>query len=383
MKRKIIYLLIIILFLLPVKTAYAYNDYSSDYFIYQFDDYNLRFYSSGIGNENSGIYYVGQQLNNYEINSTLYKENKHLYGDFVWENPNYIIVEGDQNINIIFNSMFTDEHLVFAVKICGVKQYKKLYGGGEDPTIFYEGIIGCSISDVVPKFNLTNEQHEIVSGVFTYTGFDNTIAGKQDITWTFTPDDTLYEIKTGVIHINLKEPDNNVGMELTSVTEEILTPSLTASTLMLSSETSFDINLVDKPEKATYSWKSSNTEVATVNKSGVVQSISDGEAIITCTITTLDGKKQDLKSTVKVGMDDNFPVLSDDDITIDLNDTYKLNVENKESGSKIKFVSNDKTVAKVSTSGKITALKGGECVITVTITKGTEVIVLNCNVSVE
>jgi uncharacterized protein YjdB len=200
--------------------------------------------------------------------------------------------------------------------------------------------------------------------------------------------ENIYNSVSGTFNVVIESPtviDFNSLKNQSSNTETSDTvPSLTASTLMFSmTASSYDININNKPSSATYSWKSSNTKVAKVDSKGVVQGVSDGEAIITCSITTPDGKKQDLKSTIKVGQDDNFPVLSDNDLIIDVNDTYSLKVENKESGSTVRFTSSNKSVAKVSTSGKITGVSVGKTVITTTITKGTDVVVLQCNVEVE
>ena len=47
-------------------------------------------------------------------------------------------------------------------------------------------------------------------------------------------------------------------------------------------------------KKATYAWKSSNVEVATVSSKGVVTGVSVGTATIKCTVTLSDKSKQTL-----------------------------------------------------------------------------------------
>jgi uncharacterized protein YjdB len=75
--------------------------------------------------------------------------------------------------------------------------------------------------------------------------------------------------------------------------------------------------------------------------------------------------------------------LSDTELNLEVGDIYKIDVENKVSGSKVKFKSSNKTIIKVYSSGKIKALSAGECIITCTISNGTNVSVLKCNITVE
>lgn len=214
-------------------------------------------------------------------------------------------------------------------------------------------------------------------------------------------EDNNYVIQDGVQYVNVvvKVPlhdDMLVNVQISgiqntaevtnkeeSITETTSKASLTATTLALTSDTSYDINISNKDSGASYTWTSNNEKVAIVNSKGMVSAISDGDAIITCTETCSDGTINTYTSTVTVGTDDNFPILNDDDITLDVKDTYKLKVENETSGSIIKYKSSDKTIAKVSVGGKITALKAGNCIITATITNGTNVVVLNCDVEVD
>jgi uncharacterized protein YjdB len=126
-------------------------------------------------------------------------------------------------------------------------------------------------------------------------------------------------------------------------------------------------------------------EPAPVNqKNGLVTAVNDGKATITCKITEETGNVTELKSTVIVGEDENFPSLSDTDLDLEVGDSYTLKADNKPKGSICKWKTSDKSVAKVTTKlGKVTAVKKGDAVITCTVTHDKEVTVLRCDVTVE
>lgn len=217
---------------------------------------------------------------------------------------------------------------------------------------------------------------ERVKGSFIYPNYDNTRLGIWDLEWVFIPSDTNYESISGTIKLNVRPQD--------IIEEEITFTSLTATTVLLDKSTTYDINLLNKTTGSLYKWTSSDTEVVEVNKSGLLKAKSDGTATITCNIVSLDNTVQILTSDVTVGCDDNAPLLTETELDLEVGDIFDIDVDNLEKESKVKFVSSDKTIAKVTTSsGKITGLKTGNCIVTCTITKGTEVVVLICNISVE
>ncbi|MDF2950418.1 MAG: hypothetical protein K0S18_1, partial [Anaerocolumna sp.] len=125
-----------------------------------------------------------------------------------------------------------------------------------------------------------------------------------------------------------------------------------------------------------------------VNKKGVVKGLKNGQAKITCKVTTVDDKVYELNSNVTVdniSEIEDVTTLSDSELELTVNDTFDIDVENKLTKAKVKFVSLDKSVAKVtSVGGIVTALKKGNTKIQCTITNpNKEVIVLLCDVVVE
>lgn len=185
---------------------------------------------------------------------------------------------------------------------------------------------------------------------------------------------------------NGEDPDYANRDEPAAIEEAYSPLSLTATTLILDKDTIYDINIDNKVKGSSYLWTSSNPKVAKVDKkSGLVTAIKNGNTKITCTITLPDKTQTQLYTDVTVGLDEDTPVLSETDLTLDIGEKFDIDVQNKISKSKYSFKSDDKTVAKVNSSnGIVTALKQGICNITCTITtKDGSVYVLKAVVTVE
>lgn len=125
-------------------------------------------------------------------------------------------------------------------------------------------------------------------------------------------------------------------------------------TLYVGQTTSLKIS--DTKSKA--KWKSSKTSVATVNSKGKVTAKKSGSATITA---AAGSKKYTCKVTVK------NPFLNSTEKSLYENNTYIL----KLTGAKVKsFSSSNKSIASVSSKGKITVKKTGFATITVKDTNG-------------
>ena len=131
------------------------------------------------------------------------------------------------------------------------------------------------------------------------------------------------------------------------------------------------------------SWSSSNTGVATVDRSGNVRAVGAGTAVIT--VRTDDGSYT-AKCTVTVKSDVKVEKisLSPSTLTLDKNSTYKLtytispsNAENKG----VTWKSSDSSVARVDSTGRVTAVSVGKATITVTTADGGKT--ASCTVTVK
>lgn len=76
--------------------------------------------------------------------------------------------------------------------------------------------------------------------------------------------------------------------------------SLTITEDAFAARESVDINIQNKVKGSTYTWTSSNTKIATVDRKGIVKGLKAGDVIITCTIVTPDGKTTVLTSDITI-----------------------------------------------------------------------------------
>lgn len=129
-----------------------------------------------------------------------------------------------------------------------------------------------------------------------------------------------------------------------------------------------DEKIAKAAEKLTLAWTSSDESIATVDETGTVTAVADGEAEITATVK--DTEMQDVcVITVKVSAKE---LKVPDTLDVKLNDTDETAIEAKcepkdASNISFDFASSDEEVATVDKDGKVKVLKAGECDITTTL----------------
>ncbi len=123
-------------------------------------------------------------------------------------------------------------------------------------------------------------------------------------------------------------------------------PALSKNSLILVKGTSYTPKLSGTAQKVT--WHSSNTKIAAVSSSGKVLGLTKGTATITAKIGS---KKYACKVTVET------PSLSKRSLTMCTGTTASLTLKNTK--QTVKWSSDNKSIATVSSSGKITAKKHG------------------------
>ena len=149
--------------------------------------------------------------------------------------------------------------------------------------------------------------------------------------------------------------------------------SLNRTSLTLSKGGTFTFTATVKPSTATdksLTWTSSNSAVAKVDKNGKVTAVKNGTAVITC--KSANGKTATCTVTVKkitvtdIQLDKRS-VLVDKGVSFTIVATITPgNATNKT----VKWSTSDSSVAKVSSSGKVTAVATGVCQITATTVDG-------------
>ena len=120
-------------------------------------------------------------------------------------------------------------------------------------------------------------------------------------------------------------------------------------------------------------WISSDSSIATVDNTGKITAVKAGDATIT--VTTKDGGKtatckvtvnEEIYPVTGVTLDKNSVELTEGDVTIITATVNPSNASNKN----VYWTSSDQTVATVDNAGKVTAVKRGKAVITVTTEDG-------------
>ena len=148
---------------------------------------------------------------------------------------------------------------------------------------------------------------------------------------------------------------------------------LNKTSATLSKGDTLNLKVTITPSNATnqsLTWSSSNTKIVKVSADGKVTALKNGTATITC--KAANGKTATCKITVKnipvTGIKlDKTSVLADKGAVFTVKATFSpTNATNKN----IKWTTSDKSVATVSSSGKVTAVSPGVCQITATTSDG-------------
>ena len=121
-------------------------------------------------------------------------------------------------------------------------------------------------------------------------------------------------------------------------------------------------------EKSSYTWKTSSSKVATISSSGVLTAKNVGKTSINVSTTLSGGKK--LSSNFSVIVDDIISqvYIWPNDITINKNSNFKLNIETEPTEANtnnLLWISSNPKVAMAYRNGYIKAISNGKCEISV------------------
>jgi uncharacterized protein YjdB/serine/threonine protein kinase len=169
------------------------------------------------------------------------------------------------------------------------------------------------------------------------------------------------------------EPGSKVTITASRGTENhpVEAVSIDQEELSLVVGSSAQLSVIFEPENATdksVTWKSLDESVATVDQDGNVTAVADGTAVIE--VETADGgRKASCTVTVKA---DAVPVtgvkLNKENETLEVGKTVTLKATispDNATDQSVSWSSSDKSVATVSSKGKVTAVKAGTATITV------------------
>ena len=143
----------------------------------------------------------------------------------------------------------------------------------------------------------------------------------------------------------------------------------TKLTVDMDDRTTYQLKAVISPKSASQKvrWTTSNSSVATVSSSGKVTFKKAGKVTIKATSVSNSKKYKSCSITVKNTKKPSRLVIDDNTLTLQVGKTDRLDyrVSPSNANTSAKFVSSNKSVATVSSSGVITARKAGTAVITV------------------
>ena len=154
-----------------------------------------------------------------------------------------------------------------------------------------------------------------------------------------------------------------------SVTLKYKSTTLNGGSYALKKGKTIQLKATVLPKKAAKTakivWKSSNKKVVSVTSKGKIKALKAGKATITVSVK---GTKKKAKVTVYVGTPVKNVKVGDTAITLKQGDTYTVKAKLNPKKTKIKGVkysTNNKNVASVSSNGVISAIAPGSAVITV------------------
>lgn len=147
-----------------------------------------------------------------------------------------------------------------------------------------------------------------------------------------------------------------------------ITLNQTKATLYAGEYTTVSVKKVTGLKSKKVSYSTSNKNVATVNKNGVVTAKKKGS--VTITVTSKENKKvkAKFKLTIKKKPSKSSITLKKTSDTIKVGESTTIKVKSTKglSSKKVKYSTSNKSIATVSSNGKVTGKKAGNATITVT-----------------
>lgn len=229
--------------------------------------------------------------------------------------------------------------------------------------------------------------------VLGYTLSDN--LNSDDIIWT-SSDSEIIKVDNGVITAIAEQGTATITATINGVSSTckvtinsnyipIKDIKLSTSNINVLINTTEKIIATLSPSNATnkgVTWISSDSNVATINKDGIITAKNIGTTIITA--TTSNGKKTTCRVTVVDTIALKTIEFDEPNITIKEKDSAILNINfipSNATNKKVTWKSSNPNIVTIDSSGKITAIKPGTATITVVSNEGG--FVATCRITVE
>lgn len=230
---------------------------------------------------------VGHRLGDYSVAGFVKYDEKIITYSVEWVNPNQVIVEGAQTVQIKAQHNGTD--LILTGEIIGIKSNEPTGPSLTATTILLE-------SRTMYDVNLNNK---VTGSKYNWTSSNPKVAkvnAKNGLVTAVSEGEALVTCE-----IALPDGKTQTLTSFVTVGYDENAPLLTETILDLEVGDKFDINLENKIAKSKYRWVSSDRSIVTVNSSnGKVTAKLTGEAYVTCTITTPENQIIVLRCDINV-----------------------------------------------------------------------------------
>jgi uncharacterized protein YjdB len=266
------------------------------------NQYNIQspIHVDGTGNSDDNCY-IGRNLSNYRIQSDVEINEKRYSAYLYWDNPNYIIIGGEQYVDLLIRitDLYDDSSKIIICKVY-------IYGVKNPDTIenSTDSISKSSINNDSENINttpsLTATSISLQSGVpYDINLMDIDSEEELNYEWTSSngnivsvDKDTgkVKGIKTGTATITckIKHLDNvlyTLNSNITVNSSKANLPILTDSDVTLGVGDDYNIDIENGIAKSITRFISSDKETVSVNaKTGEIKALKAGKAMIICTV---------------------------------------------------------------------------------------------------
>lgn len=231
-------------------------------------DYDLKIMDLDTG-KITNIAHTGKHLKDYLIKNIPISKFSINNGTVKWENPNYKIVDGMQTVNMIYTDAITNKSLTFAVYLKGAS-----YLNANSITMDKDCWFDVNICGKIPncKYTWTSSNKNVASvdssGLVAAKHY-----GSTDITCKIIyPDKTIKTLKCNV-----------------TVAKNTSKYELTDTSLNLSVNENYDINILNKSINSDYLWMCDNDRLLDLNHAnGMITALKNGKTKIMCAIRDKD-----------------------------------------------------------------------------------------------
>ena len=221
---------------------------------------------------------------------------------------------------------------------------------------------------------------QLIATVYPSTTSDKSVSWSSSNTAvaTVSSDGLVTPKSTGTATITVRTEDgsNLTAQCIVTVKQYATSITLSETDISINTGNTFQLSATVLPSTTSnpsVTWSSSNTSVATVSSTGLVTAKSTGEAAITA--KTADGSNLSASCNVTVKRLATSISLNKTSATLYLDQTVQLTATVSPSNATDKTVnwsSSDNSIAKVASTGLVTAIAPGEAVITATTADGSD-----------